>query len=185
MLYLLKKGTAKTFETRRGIAYNAKVCNKDGIVIGDVENQGTGGSTDIWIKDEFRDQWNADLKTKGYDSYQDESLAEWLFDVDEGAITPYPTEIPTYKEMMVWETIKYNTSEIEDIRLKTIKERQDKATSTTQEKKTFEFHVDWHSVMVEVEANNEQDAEELAYKKVMDDLKEYYPSGFQLDGNNF
>jgi hypothetical protein len=183
MLYLLKKGTVKTFETRRGIAYNAKVCNKDGTVIGDVDNQGSGGGTDIWVDKEFRDQWRADLTSKGYEAHHEESLAEWMFDVDEGAITPYPTEIPTYDEIVAWEEIKYNRSEIKDITHK-LNTQQVKTAPEPSKKTTFEFYVDWHSVMVEVEADDEEQAEELAYKKVMDNLKEYQASGFQLDGNN-
>jgi len=100
MLYLLKKGSAKSFETRRGFAYNAKICNKDGVVVGDVENQGAGGATVIWIDKDFRSQWNCDLKTKGFEAHHEEIIAEWLFDVDEGVISPTPTEMPTYKQVM-------------------------------------------------------------------------------------
>ena len=109
MLYLIKKGTVKTLDTRRGIAYNAKVCNKEGVVIGDIENQGNGGGTDIWIEKEFRDQWRADLKSKGYEApHHEESLAEWMFDVEESLIKPFPKDIPNYVEMMAWEEIKYS-----------------------------------------------------------------------------
>lgn len=116
MLYLLKQGSIKTFETRRGLAYNAQICNQNGVVIGTAENQGSGGSTDIWIEKEYRDQWFADLEAKGYESHHEENLAEWMFDVEEGLIKTAPTEIPTLKELMAWEDIKYSKSEIEALK---------------------------------------------------------------------
>ena len=108
MLYLLKKDSAKYHETHRGVAYNAKVCNQDVIVIGEVENQGVGGVTDIWIKSEHQDKWRKDLKIKGYELHNEDNLAEWMFDVDDGLIKTIPTEIPTLDELMAWEEIKYS-----------------------------------------------------------------------------
>lgn len=99
MLYLLKKGSTKSFETRRGVAYSAEICNQGGTVVGDVENKGDGGSTTIWIEKEYRGQWNCDLKTKGFEAHNEEILAEWLFDVDDGIISPTPTEMPTFNQI--------------------------------------------------------------------------------------
>jgi hypothetical protein len=99
MLYHLKSGSTKQFETRRGIAYNAELCNKDGVVIGDIENKGDGGATTIWVEKEYRGQWNLDLKSKGFESHHEEILAEWLFDVEGGLVLPAPTEMPTYQQV--------------------------------------------------------------------------------------
>jgi len=99
MLYHLKAGSAKQFETRRGIAYNAELCNMDGVVIGDIENKGDGGATTIWVDKEYRDQWNCDLKSKGFEAHHEEDLAEWFFDVEDGLVSPTPTEIPSYQQV--------------------------------------------------------------------------------------
>lgn len=99
MLYHLKSGSTKQFETRRGVAYSAELCNHEGVVIGDVENKGDGGGTCVYIDKVYRNQWNLDLKSKGFESHHEEILAEWLFDVEGGLVLPAPTDIPTYQQV--------------------------------------------------------------------------------------
>jgi len=55
--------------------------------------------------------------------------------------------------------------------------------TSTKEKKTFSFWLDWHSSIEEVEAETKEEAEQILQDKVLKGYERYVPTEFEIHYN--